>query len=50
MPRLNIELDAEMHKKMKFAALTEDKTISQYIKDLLEKDFERLDKEEKKDE
>lgn len=38
MKRLIVDLDEELHKKMKIKALQDDKTLKQYIADLIEKD------------
>ena len=40
MKRLIVDLDEELHKKMKIKALQDDKTVKQYIADLIEKDTE----------
>lgn len=38
MKRLIVELDEELHKKMKIKALQDDKTVKQYVTDLIRKD------------
>lgn len=38
MKRLIVDLDEELHKKMKIKALQDDKTLKQYIANLIEKD------------
>ena len=38
MKRLIVDLDEELHKKMKIKALQDDKTVKQYKADLIEKD------------
>lgn len=40
MKRLIVDLDEELHKKMKIKALQDDKTVKQYIANLIEKDVE----------
>lgn len=40
MKRLIVDLHEELHKKMKIKALQDDKTVKQYIADLIEKDVE----------
>ena|SRR3989338_5746123 len=37
MPRINIELEAELHKKAKLQALLQNKTLIRYIHEALEK-------------
>lgn len=40
MKRLIVDLDEKLHKKMKMKALRDDKTVKQYITDLIAKDVE----------
>lgn len=40
MKRIVVDLEEELHKKMKIKALQDDKTIKKYITDLIEKDVE----------
>lgn len=40
MKRIIVDLEEELHKKMKIKALQDDKTIKKYITDLIEKDVE----------
>lgn len=41
MKRLIVELDDALHKKVKMKALSEDKSMKDYIKDLVEKDLQK---------
>ena len=38
MKRLIVDLDEKLHKKMKMKALQDDKTVKQYVTDLITKD------------
>ena len=40
MKRLIVDLDEELHKEMKIKALQDDKTVKQYVTDLIRKDTE----------
>lgn len=40
MKQIIVDLEEELHKKMKIKALQDDKTIKKYITDLIEKDVE----------
>lgn len=40
MKRLIIDLEDELHKKMRIRALQDDKTVKQYISELIQKDVE----------
>ncbi len=40
MKRLIVDIDEGLHKRMKIKALQDDKTVKQYITDLIAKDVE----------
>ncbi len=39
MKRLVVEIDDDLHKKIKMQALSEDKSIKDYVKDVIKKDL-----------
>ena len=41
MRRLIVELDDELHRKMKLKAFASGKTIKQYVTELIEKDVQK---------
>lgn len=41
MPRINIELDAELHKKAKLQALLSNKTLIKFIQEAIEEKLKR---------
>ncbi len=50
MKRLNVVLDEELHTKLKITAFEKGVTMSQYIKELLERELNQSVKEEKNNE
>lgn len=38
MKKIVVEIDDSLHKKIKFAALNQEKTIKQYVTDILKKE------------
>ena len=41
MPRINIEVDAELHKKAKLNSLLQNKTLIQYINEAIQEKVDR---------
>lgn len=41
MKRLVVELDDDLHKKIKLQALNEDKSIKNYVRDVIRKDLQK---------
>lgn len=46
MKRLNVVLEEDLHTKLKITAFEQGKTMSQYVTDLLKREFEKKEKQE----
>lgn len=46
MKRLNVVIEDDLHTKLKLTAFEQGVTMSQYVTDLLKKEFEKKEKQE----